>query len=135
MKTYEVEGTLITVVEANDGAEAIRKVEEKQTHGEMLNMSAIEVESPKEEFFREISEFAAEFKRLEKKYSVVLDTTYVPDVFEQIISVKMDMDKFFNMLSDYKIDVKEGFGGTPLDLYSTIHNGIEYHTFVKKVER
>lgn len=133
MKTYEVEGTLNTIVRANSGEEAIKKVEEKQTHGEILNMSAIEVESPKEEFLREISEFSAEFKRLEKKYGVVLDTTYVPDVFEQIISVKMDMDKFFNMFNDY--DVKEEFGGTPLDLYSTIHNGIEYHTFLRKAEK
>lgn len=131
MKTYEVEGTLVTVVEANDGAEAIKKVEEE--HGGILNASAIEVESSKDEFLREISEFSAEFKRLEKKYGVVLDTTYVPDIFEQIISVKMDIDKFFNMFSDY--DVKEELGGTPLDLYSTIHNGIEYHAFVKKVEK
>lgn len=131
MKTYEVEGTLNTIVEANNGEEAIRKV--KREHGEMLNASAIEVEPSKDDFLREISEFSAEFKRLEKKYGVVLDTTYVPDVFDQIISVKMDMDKFFDMFSDY--DVKEEFGGTPLDLYSTIHNGIEYHTFLGKAEK
>lgn len=131
MKTYEVEGTLIKVVKANDGAEAIRKVEEE--HGGILNASAIEIEPSKDDFFSDISEFAAEFKRLEKKYGVVLDTTYVPDVFEQTISVEMDMDKFFKMFNDY--DVKEEFGGMPLDLYSTIHNGIEYHTYLGKAEK
>ena len=131
MKTYEVEGTLVTIVNANDGAEAIRKVEEE--HGGILNASAIEIEPSKDDFFSDISEFAAEFKRLEKKYGVVLDTTYVPDVFEQIISVKMDMDKFFDMFNDY--DVKKEFGGTSLDFYSTIHNGIEYHTFLGKADK
>lgn len=132
MKTYEVEGTLVTVVEANDGAEAIKKVEEE--HGGILNASAIEVESSKDEFLREISEFSAEFKRLEKKYGVVLDTTYVPNTFEHILSVRMNSDVFFNMF-DIDVDVKEELGGTSLDLYSTIHNGIEYHTFVRKVEK
>lgn len=134
MKTYEVEGTLNTIVEANSGEEAIRKVEEKQTHGEILNMSAIEVESPKEEFFRELSGLKSEIKRIEKKYNVVLDTTYVPNTFEHIPSVRMNSDVFFNMF-DIDVDVKECGGAIIGDLFSTIDNGIEYHTFVGKVEK
>lgn len=132
MKTYEVKGTLIKVVKANDGAEAIRKVEEEQTHGEMLNMSAIEVESPKEEFLREISEFSAEFKRLEKKYDLVsIDTEYEPNTFEPIISVGLSNEMFFDILGHSDMDVdKSLINGSRSEHLSTIQNGVEYHTVV-----
>lgn len=134
MKTYEVEGTLVTIVNANDGAEAIRKVEEE--HGGILNASAIEVEPTKDDFFSEISEFVSEFKRLEDKYGLTgLGVSYIPETLKQIPSVRLDTETFidvFDEIEDSRINKSE-IGGTECEYWSIIFDGVEYHTiFLRK---
>lgn len=134
MKIYEVEGTLVKVVNANDGSEAIKKVEEE--HGEMLNVSAIEVEPTKDDFFSEVSEFTAEFKRLEDKYGLTgLNVSYMPKTLRQIPSVRLDTETFidvFGEIEDSRINKSE-IGGTRSEYWSIIFDGVEYHTvFLRK---
>jgi hypothetical protein len=128
MKMYEVEGTLNTIVRANSGEEAIKKVEEKQTHGEILNMSAIEVESSKANISSDFSKLEHEFKILEEKYGVSrIGVTYIPNTFERVLSVGLNNYTFFDMFSGEKID-KTSIEGTKSEYLSIIFDGVEYHT-------
>ena len=128
MKMYEVEGTLNTIVEANNGEEAIRKV--KEEHGEMLNASAIEVEPSKDDFFSDVSEFVSEFNRLKEKYGLTgLGVSFNPETFELIPSVLLNTRTFVDMFSETnsRIDKSE-IDGSGSEYWSVIFDGVEYNT-------